>query len=601
MAWAGDGVGGHLTVLARVPAAILESGSSEEEEQEDEEAAPGQHPPLDPVPDDTETRLAELEQASQALLAELEALDTEVELEQRCWQRAQAFSAQENARLERLSLARSPKGTPEVTPEEVTPVMAPEVTPEEVTPVMAPEVTPEEVTHTEVPPEEPPAPTQLPAPQEDLSQLLEHHRELQAQLQHLHTQLELEREEQQRLRAALAASQRALRSFKRVSQIVTQDYCQALEQLELEQDLRCHAEAFAHQMLLQQKEAKRQSSILLRNATPNSQILEALQELEKLSRELEETRQEQRQREKELEREREELRRAREALQEEREEKRELRERLEGLEKEVGSLREQLAQQPPPQGHPEVPPPPPLPPPAATAGPADPLATLRQRKARKSREQSDAGTEDVHARAVQEMLERIRTGIVLRPARARPSPCQDSMTSKRRSAALELQGILGALRRPSRRRSRKSREQQPGSVLELGSILERRRRALDASVGDSAGNSMGNQSMGNQSMGNSMGTTSMGTNSMRDSVGTNSKGNQSMGTNSTGNSTGTNSMGTNSMDGGFREEFHGKPVHGHHFHEEFHGHKFHGQQFHEGFRGHQFHGKPFHGHQFHGH
>ncbi|XP_041320553.1 shootin-1-like [Pyrgilauda ruficollis] len=680
MARAGDGVGGHLT-------AILESGSSEEEEEEDEEAAPAQHPPLDPVPDDTESRLAELEQASQALLAELAALDTEVELEQQCWQRAQAFSAQENAQLERLSLARSPKGTPEVTPEEVTPVMTPEVAPEE-------------VTHTEVPPEEPPTHTQLPAPQEDLSQLLEHHRDLQAQLQHLHTQLELEREEQQRLRAALAASQRALRSFKRVSQIVTQDYCQALEQLELEQDLRCHAEAFAHQMLVQQKEAKRQSSILLRSAAPNSQILEALQELEKLSRELEETRQERRQREQELEQQREELQRAREALEEEREEKRELRERLEGLEKEVGSLWEQLAQPPqshpevppppplpppaataipadplatlrqrkarksreqsdsgtediharavqemlerirtgivlrpararpspcqeqeleqqreelqrarealeeereekrelrerleglekevgslweqlaqPPQSHPEVPPPPPLPPPAATAIPAEggdrvtdlsppvpsgvtscpprsPLATLRQRKARKSREQSDSGTEDIHARAVQEMLERIRTGIVLRPARARPSPCQDSMTSKRRSAALELQGILGALRRPSRRRSRKSRDQQLGSVLELGSILERRRRALDASMGDSVGNSMGNNSMGNQSMGNnsmgnSMGINSFGTNSMRSSMGTNSMGTNSMGTNSMGtNSMGTNSMGTNSM------------------------------------------------------
>ncbi|XP_030803250.1 shootin-1-like [Camarhynchus parvulus] len=381
MAWTGDGVGGHLTVLARVPAAILESGSSEEEE---EEAAPGQ-----------------------ALLAELAALDTEVELEQQSRQRAQAFSAQENARLERISPARSPKGTSRTTPDEVTPVMNPEVTPEEVTP-------------TGVALEEPPTSAQVPAPQEDLSQLLEQHRDLQAQLQHLHTQLELEREEQQRLRAALTASQRALRSFKRVSQIVTQDYCQALEQLELEQDLRCHAEAFAHQMLVQQKEAKRQSSILLRSAAPNSQILEAFQELEKLSRELEETRQERRQRSRNSRIPQE------EELEQEREEKRELRERLEGLEKEVGSLREQLAQLPPPQSHPQVPPPPPPPPPppAATAVPADPLAALRQRKVRKNPEQSDSGTEDIRARAVQEMLERIRAGIVLRPARARPAPSQ---------------------------------------------------------------------------------------------------------------------------------------------------------------------------------
>ncbi|XP_062349210.1 shootin-1-like [Cinclus cinclus] len=415
MAWAGDGAGGHLTVLARVPAAILESGSSEEEEDEDEEAAPGQHLPLDPVPGDAEARLAQLEQVSQALLAELAALDAEVELEQRCQQRAQV-------------------GTGTGTGPQKCPFMG----------------------------------------TKDLSQLPEHHRDLQEQLQLLRTQLQLEREEQQRLRAALGASQRALRSFKRVSQIVTQDYCQALEQLELEQDLRCHAEAFAHQMLVQQREAKRQSSILLRSAGPDSQILEAFQELGKLSRELEETRREGQQREKELEeqleKEREELDRARAALEEAREEKRELKERLEGLEKEVGSLREQLAS---PQSRPEVPPPPPLPPPAATAVPTDPLAALRQRKAPKSRERSDPGTEDIRARAVQEMLERIRSGIVLRPARERPHLRQDSMASKRRSAVLELQGILGATLRPSRRRSGKSQDPQ------LGSILERRRRALD--------------------------------------------------------------------------------------------------------------------------
>lgn len=33
-----------------------------------------------------------------------------------------------------------------------------------------------------------------------------------------------------------------------VSQIVTQDYCEAVQQLELEQDLRLHAEAFAHEV-----------------------------------------------------------------------------------------------------------------------------------------------------------------------------------------------------------------------------------------------------------------------------------------------------------------------------------------------------------------
>lgn len=49
-------------------------------------------------------------------------------------------------------------------------------------------------------------------------------------------------------------------------------------------------------MLEQQEEAKRQSSLLLRSAGSDSQILEMLQELGKLRRELEETRREQRER-----------------------------------------------------------------------------------------------------------------------------------------------------------------------------------------------------------------------------------------------------------------------------------------------------------------
>lgn len=33
-----------------------------------------------------------------------------------------------------------------------------------------------------------------------------------------------------------------------VSHIISQDYCEAMQQLELEQDLRLHAEAFAHEV-----------------------------------------------------------------------------------------------------------------------------------------------------------------------------------------------------------------------------------------------------------------------------------------------------------------------------------------------------------------
>ncbi|XP_027528696.1 shootin-1-like [Neopelma chrysocephalum] len=487
MAGAGQGLGGPL-------AAILESGSSEEEEEEEEEeedaeTATGQlHPLLGPELGDAEGRLAQLEEASQALLAELEALEAEVELERLCRQRVQAFAAQgqqEKARPGWLSPVRTPEGR-----------------------------TPEGVTAEEDPDPAPRSGQQLPDPQERLSRLLEQQeeltgqvRELQRQNQHLQAQLELEQEERQRLRAALGTSQRALRSFKRVSQIVTQDYWEALEQLELEQDLRLHAEAFAHEMLVQQKEANRQSSILLRDG-PDARVVAALQELGRLSRELEETRQEQRQRVEELEEqlrmrpEPEELDRAREALAEAEQEKLELRRRLEeaegrlgGLEEEVGSLREKLARDPPPQSRtPEPPPPPPLPPPGP-AVPVDPLAAIRQRKGVAKRqhgnpEARDVPAQDVRARAVQEMMERIRSGVVLRPAKDRAHLGQDPVAGKRRSAVLELQGILGAMRRPGRRCSGR-RGSAKGRDRQLESILQRRRRAVDASVGTSTGTSTG--------------------------------------------------------------------------------------------------------------
>ncbi|XP_049686803.1 shootin-1-like isoform X4 [Accipiter gentilis] len=476
MAWAGEGAG-QL-------AAILESESSEEEEEEEEEAAMvQQHQPLGQEVGEAEERLAELEQASQALLAELTALETEFEIERTCRQRAESYAAQvkqENKQLKRLSLAPT-----------------------------APPALP-----MEVPPEEDPDPAQhygqqLEDLQEKISWLLAQRKdltiqvqELQRQNQDLQNQLEMGQGERQRLRAALGTSQRALKSFKKVSQIVTQDYCEAVQQLELEQDLRLQAEVFAHEMLVQKKEANRQSMILLQNSEPSAQLLAALQEVGRLTRALEEARQEQQQRVKELEEqlgrrpEPEELDLARAALAAAEDEKLQLRKRLQeaekrlaGLEEEVESLQEKLGQDPPPQSRtPEPaapvppPPPPPLPPPAPTV-PVDPLLAIRQRKGLANLQRSKPEADDAKARAVQEMMERIKHGVVLRPAKERDPLGQGlaEAAGKRRSAVLELQGILGAMRRASRRPSGRQSSLK-GKDRQLESILQRRRRAVDASA-----------------------------------------------------------------------------------------------------------------------
>ncbi|XP_069653753.1 shootin-1-like isoform X2 [Haliaeetus albicilla] len=420
--------------------------------------------------------------SSKALLAELAALETEFEIERMCRQRAESYAAQvkqENKQLKQLSL----------------------------TPTASPALS------KEVPPKEDPDPAQhygqqLEDPQEKISWLLAQQRdltiqvqELQRQNQDLQNQLEMGQGERQRLRAALGTSQRALKSFKKVSQIVTQDYCEAVQQLELEQDLRLQAEVFAHEMLVQKKEANRQSMILLQSSEPSAQLLAALQEVGRLTRALDEARQEQQQRVKELEEqlgrqpEPEELDLARAALAVAEDEKLQLRRRLQeaekrlaGLEEEVESLQEKLGQDPPPQSRtpepaaPVPPPPPPLPPPAPTV-PVDPLLAIRQRKGLANLQRSKPEADDAKARAVQEMMERIKHGVVLRPAKERDPLGQGpaEAAGKRRSMVLELQGILGAMRRASRRPSRRQSSLK-GKDRQLESILQRRRRAVDAST-----------------------------------------------------------------------------------------------------------------------
>ncbi|XP_033920667.1 shootin-1-like [Melopsittacus undulatus] len=452
-------------------AAILEWGSSEEEEEEEDEeaavvqvcASPCSPPPHGQEPGEAEQRLAELEQASQALLMELSALETECEIERMCREQAEAYAAQvkqENKQLKRLSLNPA-----------------------------APEALLEEV-----PPEEDPDPAQchgqqLEALHKKISWLLEQRKDLSIRVQELQEQLEQGQQEQQRLRAALGTSQRALRSFKRVSHIITQDYCEAVQQLELEQDLRLHAEAFAHEMLVQTEEAKRQSSILLQGRGHSTQLLMAMQDVADLTRALEEARLEQRQREQELGKRPapQELDEARAALAAAEEEKLQLRmrlqeaeQRLQELQEEVRLLQKKLAQDPLVQSQAPMvpappPPPPPLPPPAPTV-PVDPLLAIRQRKGLVNLQRSKPEAEDAKARAVQEMMERIKNGVVLRPAKDRDPLAQGS---KRRSTALELQSILGAMRRASRRAGARQSSLK-GKDQQLEAILQRRRRAMDA-------------------------------------------------------------------------------------------------------------------------
>ncbi|TFK05123.1 protein PML [Platysternon megacephalum] len=474
--------------ISQLPA-ILESDS---ESSEDEEVAT--HEALLQERDEAKEKLSEFEQASQRLLAELSALEVEYEIEISCRKQAEVYAAQvnrENKKLKRISVALLPMLNQ--LPEDVLSLATEEDSPSD-------------------PSRDPAYPylQQIKDLQEKVSRLLGEKKELtiqvqelQSQIRELRDQVEEERAERRSLQAAMDRSHKAQKKYKRVSQMVTQEYNEAMQQLELEQDLRQHAETFAHKMLVKQKEANRQSMILLQNVGPNAQLLQALDEVASLTGTLEEAKREHQEKVKglqeQLEGSQEELGAMRVALAAAEAEKLQLGEQLHQaeernveLEGKVTFLEEKLerAEAPPSEpDSPEVAPPPPPPPPPplplpASSAPVDPLLVIKQRKGMRQQKPSEPATDDVKAQAVEEMMARIKSGVALRPAkkdRAALSQDRSTAASKRKSTVMELQGILGTMKRPVRKQSWRKHSQKSNDN-QLQSILQRRRRVLDAST-----------------------------------------------------------------------------------------------------------------------
>ncbi|XP_053109109.1 shootin-1-like [Hemicordylus capensis] len=467
-------------------AAILESGSDtdSEKEEEDEEEEGTEEALLQEEEEAKEKQLAEFEQASQALLVELSTLEEQYEIEKSCREQAEAYATQlnmENQRMKRISVALLPVlghlpgdlgNGDEITTE---PGLDP------VSQYLQ----------------------QIKDLQAKVFRLLDEKKELTMQVkevqnhaQQLSEQLEEERSENQSLQAVLEKNRKDLRRLKQVSLLVTEEYGEVSRQLDLEQELRQQAEAFAHQMLVKQKVANRQSIILMQKVGPDLQLLQALEEVAKTTRALEEAKQEHQAKVKDLETQLAErpllgeLHDLQAALAKAEEEKACLGERLlqteernAALEERVKSLEEKAKAsdlEAADLGPVAPPPPPPLPPPPTSWAPVDPLLAIRQRKAAcQAKCDPCLGTDDMKSKAMEEMMARIKGGVVLRPARRDAGGLSKVQTaSKRRSTAMELQGLLGTMKKPGRRASRRKGSQKR-TDNQLESILQRRRQMVD--------------------------------------------------------------------------------------------------------------------------
>uniref|UniRef100_A0A8C9DQB8 Shootin-1 n=1 Tax=Prolemur simus TaxID=1328070 RepID=A0A8C9DQB8_PROSS len=302
------------------------------------------------------------------------------------------------------------------------------------------------------------------------------------------------------LNSEVLEQRKVLEKCNRVSILAVEEYEEMQVNLELEKDLRKKAESFAQEMFIEQNKLKRQSHLLLQSSVPDQQLLKALDENAKLTQLLEEERIQHQQKVKELEEQLEnetlhkEMHSLKQQLELLEEDKKELElkyqnseEKAKNLKHSVDELQKRVNQSensvPPPP-----PPPPPLPPP-----PPNPIRSLmsmiRKRShpsgsgAKKEKAVQPETTEevtDLKRQAVEEMMDRIKKGVHLRPVNQTARPKEKPESSKASESAVnELKGILGTLNKSTSSRSLKSLDPE-NSETELERILRRRKVTAEA-------------------------------------------------------------------------------------------------------------------------
>ncbi|XP_042719721.1 shootin-1 isoform X1 [Lagopus leucura] len=317
------------------------------------------------------------------------------------------------------------------------------------------------------------------------------------------------KEEKAALTTEVNKQQKLLEKCNRVSVLAVEEYEELHVNFELEKNLRKKAESFAQEMFIEQNKMKRQSQLLLQNSAPDQQLLKALDDNAKLTHALEEERLQHQQKVKELEEQLEnqalqkEISRLKQQLELLEEDKKELElkcqnseEKARDLKHTVDELQKRIHQSENPAPPPPPPPPPPLPPPP----PPNPIRSLMSMIRKRSHSntnvskkekppQQESGEEvtDLKRQAVEEMMDRIKKGVHLRPVNQSSRPKTKPETPKPSESAMkELKGILETLNKSTSSRSLKSLETDSGET-ELERVLRRRKVTTDQDSGNPTG------------------------------------------------------------------------------------------------------------------
>ncbi|XP_045659189.1 shootin-1 [Ursus americanus] len=445
--------------------------------------------------DEAVKKLEEFQKISHMVIEEVNFMQNHLEIEKTCRESAEALATKlnkENKTLKRISMLYMAKLGPDVITEEINideedAGADPEGTAEACVSVLCQKQIKE-------------LRDQIVSVQEEKKILAIELENLKSKLVEVMEEVNKVKQEKDALSSEVLEQRRVLEKCNRVSMLAVEEYEEMQVNLELEKDLRKKAESFAQEMFIEQNKLKRQSHLLLQSSAPDQQLLKALEENAKLIQQLEEERIQHQKKVKNLEEQLEnaalhrEIRSLKQQLGILEEDKRELELKYQSSEEKARDLKHSVdeLQKRVNQSENSVPPPPPPPPPLPPP-PPNPIRSLmsmiRKRShpsgsgAKKEKAAQPETTEevtDLKRQAVEEMMDRIKKGVHLRPVNQTARPKAKPESSKgSESAVNELKGILGTLNKSTSSRSLKSLDTE-NSETELERILRRRKVTAEA-------------------------------------------------------------------------------------------------------------------------
>ncbi|XP_014728038.1 PREDICTED: shootin-1 [Sturnus vulgaris] len=455
--------------------------------------------------DEAVKKLEEFQKISHMVIEEVNCIQNHLEIEKTCRESAEALASKlnkENKTLKRISMLCMAKLGPEIITEEINIDEDESSTDTEATSESCNSV------HCQQQIKE--LRDQIVSAHEEKKTLAIELENLRCKLAEVIEEVNKLKEEKAVLTTEVNKQQKLLEKCNRVSVLAVEEYEELHENFELEKNLRKKAESFAQEMFIEQNKMKRQSQLLLQNSAPDQQLMKALDDNAKLTHTLEEERLQHQQKIKELEEQLEnqslhkEISRLKQQLELLEEDKKELElkcqhaeEKARDLKHSVDELQKRIQQSENPAPPPPPPPPPPLPPPPPPNPIRSLMSMIRKRshsntnvsKKEKPPQQESAGEEvtDLKRQAVEEMMDRIKKGVHLRPVNQSSRPKTKPETPKPSESAMkELKGILETLNKSTSSRSLKSLETDSGET-ELERVLRRRKVTTDQDSGSPTG------------------------------------------------------------------------------------------------------------------